>query len=96
MGARNQHEASSLIGTEQVAEFLKCSTRTVSRLRMKSAFPLPIHVGRLVRWHRHEIESWIAAGCPTTNGSVGNSPIGCSARAPVDAVNDLSSGGGAK
>jgi excisionase family DNA binding protein len=38
--------------------------RHVYRLADAGRMPAPVQIGRLVRWQRAAVESWIAAGCP--------------------------------
>lgn len=47
-----------------IAAMLKCSARHVHRLRDIGRLPARVRLGNLVRWDRHVIEEWIAAGCP--------------------------------
>ena len=49
---------------EDVAGLLQCSTRHVWRLHDAARMPSAVRIGRLVRWPRKLIESWIADGCP--------------------------------
>lgn len=53
-----------LMSAIDVARELKASLRTVRRLDDAGKLPLPVRVGRLVRWRRDELARWIAAGCP--------------------------------
>jgi excisionase family DNA binding protein len=47
-----------------VARLLKVSTRSVRRLVQDGAICPPIRIGRLIRWPKKQILTWIAAGCP--------------------------------
>ena len=47
-----------------VSDLLKSSTRHVRRLADSGALPRPVHIGRLVRWRKAEVDAWLAAGCP--------------------------------
>ena len=47
-----------------VADLLKSSTRHVRRLADSGALPRPVHIGRLVRWRKADVDQWLAAGCP--------------------------------
>ena len=49
----------------EVALILDCSPRHVRRLADSGLMPRPVHIGRLIRWQRLEIDKWIAAGCPS-------------------------------
>jgi excisionase family DNA binding protein len=53
----------ALLDVQQVADLLNCSTRHVYRLADAGRMPQPVRLGALVRWPRHAIEDWIAAGC---------------------------------
>ncbi|MEK6260097.1 MAG: helix-turn-helix domain-containing protein [Planctomycetota bacterium] len=59
--------AGSSTGTydvDAIAELLGCSSRHVRRLADAGAMPRPLHLGRLVRWRRADVDEWLAAGCP--------------------------------
>jgi predicted DNA-binding transcriptional regulator AlpA len=47
-----------------VARLLRCSQRHIWRMRDNSTLPKPVKIGRLVRWPRIQIDTWIANGCP--------------------------------
>jgi excisionase family DNA binding protein len=49
---------------EDLAGLLQCSTRHIWRLHDAGRLPAAVRIGRLVRWPRKLIESWIADGCP--------------------------------
>ena len=55
------------IGT--VAAKLGVSEKLVRRLADRGAMPKPIHLSRLVRWRRIDIDVWVQAGCPATRRS---------------------------
>ena len=56
------NEMNELLTRPQVEERAKISRSAIYRMMRKNAFPLPIRVGeRSVRWHRQEIETWIAS-----------------------------------
>jgi excisionase family DNA binding protein len=61
---RECHLPRRLIGVQQVAERLGCSTRHVWRLRSTGLLPRPVKVGQLVRWSSSAIDEWISKGCP--------------------------------
>lgn len=48
-----------------VATLLKSSNRHVRRLADSGRMPRPIHIGRLVRWRKADIDQWLGAGCPS-------------------------------
>jgi excisionase family DNA binding protein len=58
-----------LLDVRAVAALLDCSPRHVFRLADTGAMPPPVRVGRLVRWRRADLEAWLAAGCPATEGA---------------------------
>lgn len=47
-----------------IAALVPCSKRHVRRLDSMRAIPGRYTVGRLVRWHRKQVDEWISAGCP--------------------------------
>lgn len=57
----------ALLDAHQAAAFLKLSATTLKRMRRSGRFgPEPVVFSkRLVRYSRAELESWVAAGCPT-------------------------------
>jgi len=57
-------ERAAMLAVDDVAEMLKCSTRTVYRLSDAGRMPRPVKLGALVRWPRQAVEQWIADGCP--------------------------------
>jgi excisionase family DNA binding protein len=58
------HPPKRLIGVQQVAERLGCSTRHVWRILSAGLLPRPVKVGHLVRWSSTAIDEWIGKGCP--------------------------------
>ena len=54
-----------LLAAGDVAELLAVSRLTIFRWRAAGRLPPPLKIGRVVRWRRLEIETWLAAGCPT-------------------------------
>ena len=53
-----------LVDVRGVSAMLACSQRTVWRLSDGGKMPLPIRIGKLVRWRRKDLEEWIQRGCP--------------------------------
>lgn len=53
-----------LIDAKTFASLLSISSRTLSRLIDLKAVPMPVHLGRLVRWRLTEVLEWIEADCP--------------------------------
>jgi len=66
-----------LIDAKTFAHLLSISSRTLSRLIDLKAVPMPVHLGRLVRWRLAEVLEWIEADCPPqrswTSKSIGAS-----------------------
>jgi excisionase family DNA binding protein len=56
----------ALLDVRAVAVLLDCSSRHVYRLADAGRMPAPVRVGALVRWRRADLDSWLAAGCPST------------------------------
>ncbi len=57
-------QPAALLDVHSVADMLDCSPRHVFRLAEDKRLPQPVRIGRLVRWQRDRIQSWIEAGCP--------------------------------
>ena len=53
-----------LVSAGQVAEMLGVSLRGIWRMRDGGRLPVPVTLGRLVRWRESDISAWIGAGCP--------------------------------
>ncbi len=53
-----------LLTAEETAEFLGISVRHVYKLHSSGRIPLPVRLGRSVRWRREELIAWIDAGAP--------------------------------
>ena len=49
----------------QAAKLLGISRAHFYRLHSAGLVPLPIHLGKAVRWLRGELEDWLAAGAPS-------------------------------
>jgi excisionase family DNA binding protein len=60
---------SALIDVKVVAAMLDCSARHVVTLAREGRIPQPVRLGRLARWRRDEITSWLAAGCKKAAGA---------------------------
>ncbi len=54
---------------DAVAELFGCSSRHIRRLADSGAMPRPIHIGRLVRWRKADVDAWLNAGCPSCRPS---------------------------
>ena len=60
----NVEHLSSMLTVNDVAEMLRCSSRSVYRLSDSGQMPRPCKLGALVRWPREKVQRWIADGCP--------------------------------
>lgn len=58
-------DAGLLIDAKTFAQLLSISPRTLSRLIDLKAVPMPLHLGRLVRWPLADVLEWIEADCPS-------------------------------
>jgi predicted DNA-binding transcriptional regulator AlpA len=54
-----------LISVVTLAEMLDISPRSVWRRLSCGEMIEPIRLGGSVRWRLHDVEKWVAAGCPT-------------------------------
>jgi excisionase family DNA binding protein len=57
--------AAALLDVRAVAALLDFSPRHVYRLADAGRMPAPVRIGCLVRWRRTDLDSWLAAGCPS-------------------------------
>lgn len=69
MKSENSTDASSLevpklISLSTFARLTGMSTRSLQRLRDQGKLPMPVRLGRCLRWVRREVDEWIAAKCP--------------------------------
>jgi len=53
-----------LLDRPGVAAMLHVSRSFVQKLHDTGRLPLPVRLGRAVRWRRDEMLAWIDAGCP--------------------------------
>lgn len=53
-----------LIDSVTLAAMLGVAPQQVMTLRHAGRIPLPVHLGRSVRWVVHELREWVAAGQP--------------------------------
>jgi excisionase family DNA binding protein len=52
-----------MLGMDDLAALLRCNRRTLERLRSAGKLPQPdIHIGRMPRWKRSTIETWVERG----------------------------------
>ena len=61
-------EPAALLDVSTVARLLSCSPRHVYRLAECRQIPQPVKLGALIRWRRSELEEWLEAGCPYSDG----------------------------
>lgn len=52
------------LSAEQVADLLGVSRAHIWRMLKRGQLPAPARLGRLSRWDRRTIETWLAAGAP--------------------------------
>jgi excisionase family DNA binding protein len=65
----NQTTERLLLSAAEAAAMLGISRATFLRLdRSGRLGPKSVRLGRLVRWHRAQIEVWVGAGCPPRSG----------------------------
>jgi excisionase family DNA binding protein len=64
MIAHVESDVSLVYTPDELAVALQVSTRTLRRLEASGRLPMPVNVGRSVRWRRDEISAWLAAGAP--------------------------------
>lgn len=71
MNTQTQVAASELtqigLSAAEVAKLLGVSVRHVWTLYASGRLPQPVRLGRATRWHRTEIEAWMAAGAPSAD-----------------------------
>jgi excisionase family DNA binding protein len=67
MAAEHGSEKPRLLTREDLCRELQLSMRTLSRLLSGGKMPLPLRIGRNVRWRATDIEEWIEQGCPSIN-----------------------------
>jgi prophage regulatory protein len=53
-----------LLSDVEAAALLGICRASLHRLRASGKVPLPVKLGRSVRWDRRELEKWIEAGAP--------------------------------
>lgn len=50
-----------MVDAKEIAAFMGCSPKHIRRLADDGRMPRSIKIGRLHRWHRQDIEKWLAA-----------------------------------
>lgn len=68
---RAAEQSSATYDVNAIAELFGCSSRHVRRLADSGAMPRPLHIGRLIRWRKADIDTWLAAGCPSCRSGKG-------------------------
>ena len=53
-----------LLNVKDVAAALSVSERQVWKLLSSGRIPMPVRLGRSVRWRRDELLQWVDADCP--------------------------------
>jgi len=59
-----QPEGPLLVTATEAARLLGVSRTTFYRLHSSGRVPLPVNLGRSVRWRSRELDAWVQAGCP--------------------------------
>ena len=54
-----------LLTADHLAKLLCVSRLSIWRWRAAGRLPAPLRIGRVIRWRRSEIETWLAARCPS-------------------------------
>ncbi len=57
-------ECPLLLKPADAARLLGISRATFYRLHSSGHLPLPVRLGRSVRWRSGELKAWVEAGCP--------------------------------
>ena len=64
MPSKIERLVNRLLTVPEVAEICGVASETVRRLTDRGAMPMPVRLGRSVRYRIDEIEAWISDGCP--------------------------------
>jgi len=59
------NDKSLLLTAEQCAELLNIGKSTFWRYHTSGKVPMPVKIGRSIRWRTEEIHDWVEAGCPS-------------------------------
>ena len=59
--------AKRLLDAKAAANMCGVSRSHFLSMHNSGRIPLPVRLGRAVRWDRRELDSWISAGCPSRN-----------------------------
>jgi len=57
-------EPAALLDVRAVAAMCGCSSRHIYRLADAGKMPRSLRIGRLIRWRRVSLETWLAENCP--------------------------------
>ncbi len=52
-----------LLNVREVAKLVKTSERTIWHYSKTGRMPVPVRLGRSVRWRQADIDEWINKGC---------------------------------
>lgn len=58
-------QTAELLLAKQAAATLGVSERHLWSLHSRGLVPMPVRLGRSVRWRRQELSDWMGAGCPS-------------------------------
>ena len=64
-GVRGSENYGRLLNPQEVAEMLDLDKTTIYRHRRDGKFPLPVKIGRSIRWIQAELKKWLEMGAPT-------------------------------
>lgn len=53
----------ALLTINDMAKLLRCSVRTVARMRRDGHIPNPLKIGGALRWRADDVKAWIEGGC---------------------------------
>ena len=53
----------ALLTINDMAKLLRCSIRTVARMRRDGHVPSPLKIGGALRWRVDVVKAWIDQGC---------------------------------
>ena len=59
-----QAAAPLLLNAKAAARYCGLGKTSWYALHAAGRIPMPVRLGRAVRWDRRELEAWAAAGCP--------------------------------
>ncbi len=53
-----------LICDTALAAYLSISRRKIWDMNARDSLPIPVRLGRSVRWRKEDIDLWVEQGCP--------------------------------